>query len=139
MKRSRRLSPLRSAEGPILDLTPMIDAVFLLIIFFMVSTTFVTLESGLPVNLPQAQSSQVTATDTPTVTITADNVIYLAGTEVAEGDLLSALHAEIEARGLDNVVLRADETVPHGLAVRVMDIIKQAGAQTISIATGGGD
>lgn len=132
---SRRTSALRA---PGLDLTPMVDIVFLLVIFFMVSTTFITLESGLPVDLPQAQSPQTAIADLPTITITADMGIYIAGTPVAEEALSATLRSLLDQTGLSVVVLRADKTVPHGTTVRVMDLIKQAGAQRIAIATGGG-
>lgn len=115
----------------------MVDVVFLLIIFFMVSTTFITLESGLPVDLPQAQSTQAQASGLPTVTITADQRIYLSGAQVTEEDLLASLEANLsDESSAGVVVLRADSSVPHGLTVRVMDVIKRAGALRIAIATG---
>ncbi len=121
-----------------LDMTPMVDVVFQLLIFFMVSTTFITLESGLPVDLPQAQSPQTTTADLPTVTITKDLQIYLSGVVIDESNLLPAMRTVLDETGFSVVVLRADRDVPHGLTVRVMDILKQAGAQRIAIATGGG-
>lgn len=129
--------PRTTRRDTVVDMTPMVDVVFLLIIFFMVSTTFITLESGLPVDLPQASSAQAQSTEIPTVTVTGERVIFLGGSEVTEAELVSVLRAQLEASGQGAVVLRADQSVPHGLAVRVMDLIKQAGAQRVQIATGG--
>ncbi len=136
MRRSLR-HRRRYGAAPGLDLTPMVDVVFLLVIFFMVSTTFITLETGLPVDLPQAQSAQAQPSELPTVTVTRDERLFLAGAEVDSADLPALLQAAMEATGLTTVVLRADETVPHGFVVEVMDLIKRAGAQRIAIATGG--
>ena len=136
--RDRHRSRRFARQGLSLDLTPMVDVVFLLVIFFMVSTTFITLESGLPVDLPQAQSPQTAISDLPTVTINRDEEIFVAGVPVSETDLVASLKAAFESTGLQAAALRADKTVPHGLVVQVMDLMKQAGAQRIAIATGGG-
>jgi biopolymer transport protein ExbD len=138
MNRSRqaRRSTLRS--GLAIDLTAMVDVVFLLIIFFMVSTTFITLESGLPVDLPQAQTAQAQMTDLPTVTVTREGQIFLAGSEIREDELVAALRAILADTPSSTVVLRADQSIQFGLPVRVIDLIKQAGAQRVAIATGGG-
>ncbi len=133
--RSRRTR--RARLMPVLDLTPMVDVVFLLIIFFMVSTTFITLESGLPVDLPQASSAEAQPEGLPTVTIDASERIYLAGSEVDETSLVPALQAILREQDQDVVVLRADQSVSHGLTVRVMDAIKRAGAGRVAIAAGG--
>lgn len=132
-RRTRRLSRL----NPRLDLTPMIDVVFLLIIFFMVSTTFISLEANLPVDLPRSQTSQLQSADLPTVTITKDLKIFLGGTVVEEADIAQALQIRLADQDESVVVLRADRTVPHGLVVQVMDQIKRSGARRIAIATGG--
>jgi len=122
---------------PVLDLTPMVDVVFLLIIFFMVSTTFITLESGLPVDLPEASSAEAQPEGMPTVTIDASERIYLAGSELDVTSLVPALQAVLRDSEQDVVVLRADQSVSHGLTVRVMDAIKRAGAGRVAIAAGG--
>ncbi|MCY4355800.1 MAG: biopolymer transporter ExbD [Truepera sp.] len=132
-RRTRRLSRL----NPRLDLTPMIDVVFLLIIFFMVSTTFISPEANLPVDLPRSQTSQLQSADLPTVTITKDLKIFLGGTAVKEADIAQALQIRLADQDESVVVLRADRTVPHGLVVQVMDQIKRSGARRIAIATGG--
>jgi biopolymer transport protein ExbD len=120
-----------------IDLTAMVDVVFLLIIFFMVSTTFISLETGLPVDLPQAQTAEATPSDLPTVTVTPDERVFVGGTQVEPDALAAILQQLIADTGQTTVVLRADATVPHGFVVQVMDLIKQSGAQRIAIATGG--
>lgn len=115
----------------------MVDVVFTLVIFFMVSTTFISLESGLPIELPQAQNEDVQTAELPTVTITGEGRIYLAGAEVTEASLVEALRPVLEGRENRTVVVRADQSVQYGLPVRVMDLIRQAGAERVAIATGG--
>ena len=115
----------------------MVDVVFLLVIFFMVSTTFITMESGLPVDLPSAQTAVTEPSTLPTVTITKDEQIYVGGQVVSQAQLVDVVRGRMAATGYTTVVLRADTTVPHGLVVHVMDLIKQAGAKRLAIATGG--
>ncbi len=136
MSRARRTRVL-SHVGPILDLTPMVDVVFTLVIFFMVSTTFITLESGLPVDLPQAQNNVAQASDLPTVSITGAGRIYFAGAEVTEDTLIAALKPVLAVSSSKTVVMRADQSIAYGLPVRIMDLIRQAGAERVAIATGG--
>lgn len=138
MNRSKQARRATLRSGLAIDLTAMVDVVFLLIIFFMVSTTFITLETGLPVDLPQAQTAQAQMTDLPTVTVTREGQIFLAGSEIREEELVAALRAILADTPNSTVVLRADQSIQFGLPVRVIDLIKQAGAQRVAIATGGG-
>jgi biopolymer transport protein ExbD len=103
----------------------------------MVSTTFITLETGLPVDLPQASMAEGQPEGLPTVTIDAAQRIYLAGAEIDESSLVAALRTVLAEEEQTVVILRADQSVPHGLAVRVMDAIKRAGATRVAIAAGG--
>jgi biopolymer transport protein ExbD len=114
----------------------MVDIVLNVLTFFLLATTFITAQTGLPVDLPQATTSSLTASDLPTVTVTKDQQIYLGGVPVDLTTLTAQLKATLVQSGLSVVVLRADKEVYHGLTVQVMDLIKQAGAQRIAIATG---
>ncbi len=133
--RSRRQSR-RNRPTPILDMTAMVDVVFNLLIFFMVSTTFITINQALPVDLPQAATAMPQSGELPTVTITANDEIYVGETEVTEATLVEMLRSEIENLGQSTVVLRADQSITHGLSVRVMDLITTAGGTRIAISTG---
>lgn len=133
-RRSRRRSLATAAT---IDLTPMVDVVFLLIIFFMLTTTFITVESGLPVDLPQAQTAVTSPSDLPTVSIDGFGEVYFGGTRVTEAELPALVSQALQETGQTAVVLRADSAAQHGQAVRVMDLLRQAGAERIVIATGG--
>ena len=137
MSRARLRRGRGLAIDPELDLTPIVDVGFLLIIFFMVSTTFITVETGLPVDLPDAQMSVAEPSNLPTVTVLKDGAVYFAGAQVSEAELVELVRTEINNSGNSTIVLRADRELPHGTAVRIMDLIKQAGAQRIAISTGG--
>lgn len=115
----------------------MVDVVFLLIIFFMVSTTFITLESGLPVELPDSQTTVTEPSNLPTVTVTRDGDVFFGGAPVLEAQLALLLRQEFDFTGQSTVVLRADQEVSHGTTVRIMDLLTRAGAERIVIATGG--
>ncbi len=134
--RSRRYRRRGSSATPILDMTPMVDVVFNLLIFFMVSTTFITINQALPVDLPQATTA-ITQTGTlPTVTITAGSEIYVGDTLVTEDAFVARLQEEMEALAQTVVVFRADQSIQHGLSVRMMDLMMTAGASRIAISTG---
>ncbi len=121
---------------PQVNITSLIDVVLLLLIFFMISTTFVT-QPGIRVNLPKAKTKvRNIAREINTVIITAERTISINRQEIRDFEELRQILLDLrkEYQG-DLIVVKADESVAHGLVVRVMDIAKTSGFSRIAIAT----
>ncbi len=123
--------PVRS-QGTILNLTPLIDIVFLLLIFFMLTTQFIE-EDGLGVQLPTASSATDRQPDEVTVVLTADGMVHLKGQLLPAAELAPRLRELIVPD--TTVVLRGDQRVSLQGAVEVMEQAKIAGAERIVVAT----
>jgi len=117
------------------DLTPLIDVVFQLLIFFMLTTTFINVESGVKVDLPSGDFAAVNEKRNIVVTVTENNVLYLNNSLVDPNQLSEKVKNELDNNPNSLVVLEADQNVTHGKVVRVMDLIKKGGAERIAIAT----
>ena len=116
------------------DLMPLIDVVFLLIIFFMLTTSFRTIFQGIKVDLPTTTTKQEKIEQNIIITITKDNVLYLDKTRVTTSNLVSLLKKKLGGKkGL--VMINADKLVRHGKVVEIMDLAKQAGADRVGILT----
>ncbi len=116
------------------DLMPLIDVVFLLIIFFMLTTSFRTIFQGIKVDLPTTTTKQEKIEQNIIITITKDNVLYLDKTRVTTSNLVSLLKKKLGGeKGL--VMVNADKLVRHGKVVEIMDLAKQAGADRVGILT----
>lgn len=116
------------------DLMPLIDVVFLLIIFFMLTTSFRTIFQGIKVDLPTTTTKQERIEQNIIITITKDNVLYLDKTRVKTSNLVSLLKKKLGGKkGL--VMINADKLVRHGKVVETMDLAKQAGADRVGILT----
>jgi biopolymer transport protein ExbD len=117
------------------NLTPLIDVVFQLLIFFMVTTTFVSFENRVKVNLPSGDFAAAGPSRNITVTITEDNTIYLNGKLIDPLRITESIAAELKKAPEKIVVLEADKNVLHGKVISVMDLLKKGGADRIAIAT----
>jgi biopolymer transport protein ExbD len=117
------------------DITPLIDVVFLLLIFFMLTTTFINVESGVKVDLPSGDFAAVEERQNLVVSITENNVLYLNNMLINPNNLSERIREEIGNNVDSLVVLEADQNISHGKVVRVMDLIKKGGAEKIAIAT----
>ena len=115
------------------DLTPMIDCVFLLLIFFMVST--VLIQSGmLIVRLPEAEHPVLVEHKTITVALAADGRISVESKIVPAGQLKHALENERITALTASVILRADADAPHGSVLDVMAAARDAGIERVDLA-----
>ena len=121
-----------------INITPLIDVVFLLLIFFMVSTTFER-ESEIRIALPEASREQVeTREDIILVTIDANEQVYIGEESLADtnvGAISRALEEQAARLSDAPVVIRADAEVSHQAVIKVMDAARQSGLVNITFAT----
>lgn len=129
-----RFSIARRAD-PLIDVTPMIDIVFQLVLFFMVSTTFIS-SPGIQVDLPRS-SSQVLVSDKQDINIwmTTDGAVYVDDVPVTFERLKSRLQSAAARDPSTLVVIKADAGVSHGRVVTVMDVARNEGLTRLAIAT----
>jgi biopolymer transport protein ExbD len=118
-----------------IEITPLVDMVFLLLIFFMLSTSFIV-TPGIKVNLPQSSAEKITQEKREVlVVITEDNQIFVEKTPVGEGELQQQLAAVAREDPQTLVLIKADVQARHGTVVEVMDIAKQSGLNRLAIST----
>jgi len=124
----------RRRRRVVINITSLIDVLFLLLIFFVISTTFRE-QPGMNLELPDAKHAGVERADQLVVEVTPDRRIFLGREELPPDSLESRLRAQVPSLAEKKLLLRADENVPHGLVVRIMDAAKGAGLETIVVAT----
>jgi len=117
-----------------INLAPLVDVIFLLVIFFAVSTTFLD-SSGLNLDLPSSSSTAETTKNDLMVLLSADGQLSFEG-EIVESDALDNLLREALGKSTEKtVILRADTHTEHGDVVRLMDLIRGAGATGLMVDT----
>ena len=131
---------MRSKKGSIrsnVDMTPMIDIVFQLILFFLVSTTFAILP-GIKLRLPTSHTSEGTSFQGITITADADGLLFFNEKEVSTDDLKTEL-INYDTGNLKKdefpVSLEADADVTNGTIVSIFDIIRESGYAVINLRT----
>jgi biopolymer transport protein ExbD len=118
-----------------MDMTPLIDVVFLLIIFFMVSTVFVDYSRKMDINLPTSKSSVVDESPkTIEIQMSKDKIITLAGKSITILGLEQALEKLDVKNKKQTAVIRADKILPYGDVIEVMGLLQKAGVLDISVA-----
>jgi biopolymer transport protein ExbD len=120
----------------LLDLTPLIDVVFLLLIFFMVSTTFVQDAAGLKIDLPRSDNRDaIDAKQDVSIRVAADGGVFVDDAGVTLESLREHLAAAAKKNPETMVVLEADQAVDHGRVVEVLDLARDLGLTRFAIAT----
>ena len=121
-----------------INITPFVDVMPVLLIIFMVTAPMLTV--GVPLELPKtAAASLPTEQEEPlTVSITADGVLMIQTTEVADADLIAKLRAIAETRTSDKIFLRADGALPYTRVAEVMGALSAGGFANIGLVTDAG-
>lgn len=115
-----------------LDIAPLIDVVFLLLIFFMLTSSFV-FQPGIRVNLPRAVTSEVLHKELLIVTVTEANEIFISERPVTREELVSRI--TMAARDAQPLLIRADKEADLGKVIEIWDICRQMDVRQINIAT----
>lgn len=115
-----------------IDIAPLIDMVFQLLIFFMLTSTFI-MQSGIKVNLPKAVTSEVVNQEGIELFISAENIIYLGDKVITAGELKTLVKKA--ARKDLPVLIKSDRHASLGRVVEVWDICRDAGVSKVNIAT----
>jgi len=116
-----------------INITPFVDVMLVLLVIFMVTAPM--MQSGIGINLPQAETDSKPAEEGLTLTVTKDQYIHI-GENIYNINLLERRLTEYFLNKPKKVVyLQADEALPYGFAVRIMDIARRAGAEVVGIIT----
>lgn len=116
-----------------INVTPLVDVMLVLLIIFMVTAPM--MQSGIGVNLPQAETESAPAESGLTLTITKDKLIYLGDTVININLLEKKLREFFYGRDKKIVFIKADQDISYGFFIEALDIIKKAGVETVGLIT----
>jgi len=126
--------PRRQIKKARIEIIPMIDTIFFLLVFFMISTLSMAHYSGLPVNLPKAATGEQPPGESAAITISSDGKITIDKDAVTRDLIRAVLQRRLEKNPELLVLINADERVEHGIVIDVMDAARQAGVTKMAIA-----
>jgi biopolymer transport protein ExbD len=127
-----RGQPTRRAR---IEMIPLIDVVFLLLIFFIYTMLSMTIHKGIPVLLPKAKTGLIDKEEYLSISITRDHRIFLDEREVPMEKLLQKLMERSEAQPHLRVFIRGDRRTPYEWVVRVLDTVRASGLNRVSLET----
>ena len=133
-----KLRDMRARKTPELNIIPMIDIMFFLLVFFMLSTMYMIDLKTIPVKLPQAAHAATDTATTFAVTMKADGSVYLGDAQTDVQTLLMQAGAEQKKNKNFAVVIRAERELEYGEVIKLVDKLKGAGITRFGLATDGG-
>ncbi len=128
-----RLPPAAKKKARI-EIIPMIDTMFFLLVFFMIATLSMTMQKGMPVNLPTAGSATQVVPGEVSLTLTKNGQLFFNKEPIKILDLEPRLQSLLQVKGEPSVVINADEAVSHGRVLAVMDSVRKTGIYNMAIA-----
>ena len=134
-----RRRPRKQSLPPQLMLSPMIDMIFLLLVFFIVSTMYMSEIKTIPIRLPVAQNSETVSKSNFAVTVKKDGVLYLEDNKIEMKQLVANAAAESKRDAAFSVIIRADGEANYKTVIKLMDELKGAGVTRFGWATDLGD
>ena len=124
----------RTIKKARIEIIPMIDTIFFLLVFFMISTLSMTQFKGIPVSLPKAASGQQAPAESAAITIDKNGGLFLNQQAIDKAALGEALRQQLVKNPERLVVINADDGVQHGHVVEVMDIARGVHVAKMAIA-----
>lgn len=129
------MRPISEAEDTFeINILPMIDVIFSILAFFIISSLFLTRSQGLPVDLPSAQTAEPEQSVQLNITIEPDGKLFLDKQPIELDNLKGALSEKIAPDSESVVIINADTKVEHGTVVKVMDRLRQVPGAKMAIA-----
>ena len=132
-----RLAPLQGRRRPDVQMAPLIDVIFLLLIFYAVTTQFVT-DERLKLKLPEAKTAEDAGRGAedqpPVVVVAADGTVWVEDRLVAEEELEGMIRQLVDRTPDQAIILKGDREADYGVVVHVLDIARSVGAKMIQMS-----
>ena len=130
-----RRSSVGIQKEPTIMIIPMIDIVFFLLVFFMMSTLYMNTEEQIPLNLPKASASTAKTIEPITISLTATHKMYLNEREIKPDDLGNEIQGIVAKEPQQAFIVRASEDIAYKDVISILDNLKMSGARFVSVAT----
>ena len=129
-----KLRSMKVQEEPKLMIIPMIDIIFFLLVFFMISTMTMVQQNTFKVGLPQASSAQLDMNQHVNITVMANGNIAFNKESLDKEQFIRRVQIELQRNPDLQVILNGDKDVNYGFVIETFDALKQAGVKKLSIA-----